>query len=70
MAAVGECFQPGVYTAVLAHRFLQLALQIVARYKVWAKHCLDCFIAADTGETTPRDMRRSEQSAEYGDQDN
>ena len=62
VAAVGECLQPGVYTAALAHRFLQLALQIVARYKVWAEHCLDTFHAADTGEAAPRDMRRSETS--------
>ena len=62
VAAVGECFQPGVYTAALAHRFLQLALQIVARYKVWAEHCLHTFHASDTGEAAPRDMRRSETS--------
>ena len=62
VAAMGECFQPGVYTAALAHRFLQLALQIVARYKVWAEHCLHTFHAADTGEAAPRDMRRSETS--------
>ena len=57
-AALQDCFSPGKYLASLGHRFLQLSLQIISRYKVWSLHCLDSF---EGGGSSP-DMRRSETS--------
>ena len=57
VAAIQECFSPEKYLKSLGHRFLQLALQIIARYKVWALHCLDSFEGEASG-----DLKRSETS--------
>ena len=50
-----ECFKPGIYLPSLSQRFLQLSLQIIARYRVWAGLCLKTF-----KEGPSKDMKRSE----------
>lgn len=57
MLSIEECFKPGVYLPSLSQRFLQLSLQIIARYKVWVKFCLKTF-----KEGPSKDMKRSETS--------
>ena len=56
-AAISDCFSPDKYLAPLGHRFFQLSLQILSRYKVWALQCLESF---ETAAVT--DMKRSETS--------
>ena len=55
--AIRDCFSPDKYLPSLGHRFLQLSLQILSRYKVWSLHCLDSF---ESGNGS--DMKRSETS--------
>ena len=45
-AAILDCFSPDKYLAPLGHRFFQLSLQILSRYKVWSLHCLESFETA------------------------
>merc|ERR1719228_330610 len=56
-AAISDCFSPDKYLAPLGHRFFQLSLQILSRYKVWSLQCLESF---ETAAVT--DMKRSETS--------
>ena len=57
VAAIQDCFSSDKYLKSLGHRFFQLSLQIIARYKVWSLHCLDSFESENSA-----DMKRSETS--------
>ena len=56
-AAIVDCFSSDKYLKPLGHRFFQLSLQIISRYKVWSLHCLESFESAVSS-----DMKRSETS--------
>jgi len=43
IAAVNNCFSPSIFIRPLAGRFLKLALQCIARYKVWAEKAIEQF---------------------------
>ena len=54
MMSIQECFKPEIYLPSLSQRFLQLSLQIIARYRVWVELCLKTF-----KEGPSKDMKRS-----------
>jgi len=43
IAAVNNCFSPSIFLRPLAGRFLKLALQCIARYRVWAEKAIQIF---------------------------
>ena len=43
IAAVNSCFSPSIFLRPLAGRFLKLALQCIARYRVWAEKAIQTF---------------------------
>ena len=57
VAAILDCFSSDKYLRSLGHRFFQLSLQILSRYKVWSLHCLESFEGGSGS-----DMKRSETS--------
>lgn len=69
LRAVDACFSSSSFLRPLASRFLKLAIQVVARYKVWAETCLTEFNSPEpilqeenimTRSVTSRDLAKED----------
>ena len=63
-SSISSCFTPEIYIPALAPRFLQLSLQILSRYKVWAEYCLKTFKSSPSQEMKKSETLKNLQSVD------